>query len=777
MIIWANLGSDVTLTEDNQPRWDPLSTAPYSPPSEFSDQLSNSNSPLYINPDAPNLIFTLPTNASTGISSFAYTIGVRPQDLFSICLILFLAIAGATIVLSLIIWFIDYMVSFVSGMISGSNSGPTTMKLSGTRSPGFSSRDMLDSVPNPNLDENKSLSGRDVPGIIRPPSRFTLTGATTASAPTARKWWRVRTDLSSFHGSVLHGNLVRLLILFHLPITVFSVYQMTLPRSVVSVTSTALAGLSFAVFSILIPVILVVRVRLTTTNKLYDETRTLLSLGPLYNHCRHGSQMFASLFFASSLAFGIVVGAGQKSGTAQAVVILVVEVVSALVTSVWLPWGTGASMGLISFLFCVARIVIAVLLVILSPAISIGQGPAGWVAYGILIILALVYLALVLMFVVKVLEALVRIFGGISFDRSRHVVDSGLLGACGMLGCCGSRRHRRHRRGDRDKAKYKGSQSGARSTHSDVSSYIPPRMPGALDSDSRKGSVHSGPPPSVLKPEHALRPYREESDDETGFIMGAWQPFQTQPSGYIPVKETQPQKTSGFSRVGGGRAHIDSPYAITAGGNQSTTTFPSLERPRGPAFADQSSSTLPRSPVVDNDESPPPSVSSNSAVRSGGTLPPGAMPPFHVRTKSQTAIIEDAGSFAGPSHRQQYSIGTSGAPGRTGRLDSAPPPSSYRRSTAASDDDRSSVDQPKKKPWYMLRRHRPHSSEGYGSRPKDEETPLEPLDVPPPSTTTPGKSFVVIRKPPQGSPARSQQASASGSKPGEPSGDAPATSS
>ncbi len=176
--------------------------------------------------------------------------------------------------------------------------------------------------------------------------------------------------MSSFHGSVLHGNLVRVLVLFHLPVTIFSVYQMTLPKSLASMSSIVLAGLSFTILSILIPAFLVLRVRVTTTSKLYDETRTLLGLGPLYNHYRHGSQMFAGLFFATNVAFGVTIGAGQKSGTAQAVVILVVEVISALVTSVWLPWGIGASMGLISFLFCVARIVIAVLLLILTPAVS-----------------------------------------------------------------------------------------------------------------------------------------------------------------------------------------------------------------------------------------------------------------------------------------------------------------------------------------------------------------------------------------------------------------------
>jgi hypothetical protein len=75
------------------------------------------------------------------------------------------------------------------------------------------------------------------------------------------------------------------------------------------------------------------------------------------------------LFFATNFVFGVTIGCGQKAGTVQAIVILIVEVVSALVTSVWLPWGKGAGMGVISFSFCVARIVVAVLLVILTPTV------------------------------------------------------------------------------------------------------------------------------------------------------------------------------------------------------------------------------------------------------------------------------------------------------------------------------------------------------------------------------------------------------------------------
>ncbi|KAK0207003.1 hypothetical protein DFS33DRAFT_1273351 [Desarmillaria ectypa] len=771
---WATLSYNITLTSGPDHHWDPLSTAPYDPPSFFQTQMSNSSNDLYIDSSIPNVLFTLPANASIGMEAFAYSVGVRPQDLFGICLILCLGIAAATIVLSALLWFIDYLAGFLGGAIGSSHSG---MKhLGGTRSPAFGSKDMLDSsaVANATAEENRSLNGKDTLGIIRPPSRYTL-GSTGATGLSSRKpWWRIRTSLSSFHGSVLHGNLVRILILFHLPVTIFSVYQMTLPRSRASMASIVLAGFSFAVLSVLLPTILVIRVRMTTTSKLYDETRTLLSLGPLYNHYRHGSQMFAGLFFATNVAFGLTIGAGQNSGTAQAIVILVVEVVSALVTSIWLPWGNGASMGLISFLFCVGRIVIAVLLLILTPALSIGAGAGGWVAYGVLVILALVYLALFLMLVVKLVEALVRIFGRVGFERSSHVVDSGLLGACGLAGCCGSRKRRRPRRSNDKKpqsGKVRPRYDNVDSKHihkrdSDISSYLPP---GSLGTPvGGKGSVNSGPPPSVLKPEHALRPYREESDDENGYIMGAWQPFQTKASGYIPVTDTPtkppPPTSSGFSRVGGGRAHIDSPYAIAAGSTinaGSTQTFPSIAQQVSQPNA--SSGSLKR--LEGEDDTP--SLSANMAIRQQqeyhartGSLPPGAMPPFHVRTKSQTAIIEHAGGAnqAGPS----YPTGPAIRPVR----DPTPPPTAFNlrhsNPNPTDDDDGSDTDVPKKKPWYHLRRHRPHSSEGTSStaKPQDEETPP---DLPAASTSAPQRSFVVIRKPQQ-SPVRSQKLS-TGSEP------------
>ncbi|KZT29427.1 hypothetical protein NEOLEDRAFT_1238857 [Neolentinus lepideus HHB14362 ss-1] len=716
---WAMLSYNITLTQgtsDDSIRWNPLSVPPYSPPSNFADQLSDHQSVLFIDADAPNYIFMLPENASNGLESFAYTVGLRPRDLFGVCLSLFLAITAGALVLSLLVWAVDGFAALLTVQRPSSRLGMTA----GTRSPRYSagSKDLLDGIPP--ADEDKSLNGH-----------FLMRGALKG---TGRGWIRkLRPGLSSFHGSVLHGNLVRILMLFHLPVTIFSCYQMTLGRAHASLGSIVLAALSFAVFSVIIPFFLVIRLTMTSTNKLYDETRTLLSFGPLYNHYRHGSQLFACLLFATNLVFGVTIGCGQRSGTAQAIIILVVELGTALATSLWLPWGQGASMGLISFLFCVARIVIAVLLVILTSTVSIGEPAGAWVAYAILFILALVYLAFIMMLVVKLIEAAVRIFGGIGFDRSRHVVDSGLFGACGLLGCCGSRRgHRSHKR-----TRYRAAEVPQQQPEFALA------QPTKLATPSQSQS-HSG-PPSVLRPEHALRPYREDSDDESGYIMGSWQPLTLPRPGYSPVDNQSPSlpetsigtSKSGFARVGGGRAHYDNPYDIASG---STVSFPSLDKGLRGAGG---STHAPGTPKLSEDSPPPtPSIASQprQAVPLVPNLPPGAMPPAHVRTKSQTAIIEDASSYFSPSAASsQPMLGSLSAAVESTRLQPEPQRATHEQEPSYDDDGASEVAQPKKKHWFNLRKPRRYSD---GNPLQLEEGEPIPIGEQPPTS---GRSFVVIR--------------------------------
>lgn len=310
------------------------------------------------------------------------------------------------------------------------------------------------------------------------------------------------------------------------------------------------------------------------------------------------------------------------------------------------------------------------------------------------------------MLIVKVIEGFVRIFAGIGFDKSKHVVDSGLVGVCGLLGCCGGRR-RRH---PSTRRRYRATEV-PRDAASEISSYMPPAA--ILAQKELTPSNHSQ-PPSVLRPEHALQPYREDSDDESGYIMGAWQPFPR--PGYNTVDGSSSTQghpntsaTSGFSRVGGGRATFDTPYAIATG---STLTFPSAH----------SAAPVPpiKSPSSGHEHDLPAAVANvaRQPQQPHLDLPPGAMPP-HNRTRSQSAIVED---FITPS---PY-------------LTPPSPPAavkSSRRASAAAPDESANLLHPRKKPWYHIRRSRRHSDGGATVR--DEHT-ADPAPEP-------ERSFVVIR--------------------------------
>ena len=316
-----------------------------------------------------------------------------------------------------------------------------------------------------------------------------------------------------------------------------------------------------------------------------------------------------------------------------------------------------------------------------------------------------------------------RIAGQIGFDRSRRAVDGGLIGVLSLSGCCGPRSSHERRRYKATEVRHSDTSRDA----PDSSFHTPPNASFAQKPKGSSSSHHSGgPPPSVLRPEHALQPYREDSDDdaESGHIMGAWQPFPGPGSrlSYDRASNTTPPQNSGFSRVGGGRAHYESPYAIAGGASGSSTfTFPSMERRgSGPAPGGSLSKTI-------HDEQLPTPTASMANVRlptlTNSALPPGAMMPH--RTKSQTAII--IGDVAALSATPENI-----------------PPEEERPSTMAKTNNgeskSSDPDQPKKRNWFNIRRNRRHSD---GDRLDSFVGEAEPVGDSSPKDA--GKSFVVIR--------------------------------
>lgn len=320
------------------------------------------------------------------------------------------------------------------------------------------------------------------------------------------------------------------------------------------------------------------------------------------------------------------------------------------------------------------------------------------------------------MLVVKTVEGVVRLTGRAPFEKSTRSADTGLIGALGLVGCLETKSRRRRRREDRGKYQAPTLRHGGTATSSQhmlVGAASPRPASPTLD------------PPSFLRPEQAFQPYKEDNDDETGYIMRAWQPF---PPGHVyqPVDtpgasttaaasvsealptETPTTTTSGFTRVGGGRARFESPFAITTQGAASSALT-----------------------------QPPPQITTP------GSLPPGAkaprVPSSHFRAESQSAIVEHMGPIGRPGSRLSGVISLSDPPvindpNTTGNSTPSPKRGWFGLRSASSSSHDPEVEANATR-WNIFKSSR-GNSEGSGNA----------LDVEPGHEEMGSKSFMVVRK-------------------------------
>lgn len=568
---WSTLLGNVTIVETAGQSHGLLDTNATLPDGDIGMQMGNPTSSLYMNTSQPNTLLNLGSGAD-GMQTFAAVIGLDPSSLFGTCLIVWLAIVAIIVVASAMGWIIDACVEAYyrlqrrkaeeSGEIVGS-SWATEAKRSSVRSPD---------------------------GSLMP-----LT-ASIGGGSRLSKW---RTHFGS-HGRALHGNIVRALALFHLPITIMSSYQLA-KASQHSTTSVALAGLSFAVLSVLAPIYIIVRIARLPVERLNADPHVNLSLGPVYHTFAPGSQLFFSVVFIHHLVVGTAVGAGQASGAAQAILILVAELVAALVWSLWLPWNEGAMMGPITFMTGIFRVITAVLVLLLTSLVGFHKEARGWLSYVILLLQGLFFAAILLVVAVKILEAFVRIAWRVRFDEKTSGRTAGFNGAIRKIrrrklkkqrGGAASRkiqlrpihlnRHRRSTSFGTASTLNIFEKSGAHPGTSGAGLSGPRRS--AYDNYMDKGNGvavtpgHIECPPSGYdqdysqdvrsssRPVSAYLPTlgRANDQDEDGTIMAAMPPLSPTRRGATAARRTTPGADDAqFVRVAGGRATENDPFAAT----------------------------------------------------------------------------------------------------------------------------------------------------------------------------------------------------------------------
>lgn len=406
---WATLTGNVTVIRPSylDGNFNLLNTNATLPSGDVGSQFSNTSSPLYMNEAVQNRLMNL-DGARAGMDAYAHVVGLRPKDLFGTCLSIWFFIIAAIIAISLVAWIVDA-------------AHDTVLRLQKRREDGYN-LEVADATPG--VETKEPLAGS--PDEDRPRSSLSRPGGYRFIGTGGRRLFG--SSNNTFHLRMLHGNILRAVFLFHLPITIFTTFQMA-NADIFSATSVGLAGLAFAFLSVLAPVYTIFCISRAPTAKLYDSIDTLSAFGPLYNTYSPGSQLFCAVDFARTFILGVVIGAGQASGSAQAIIVLVFEIMFALACSLWLPWGEGAMMGPVSFVANVLRIITAVLILLLSPLVDFGRAPIGWITYVILLIQAILYVCAALILVFKIIEGLVRLVGRASFDERASPRTSGLGGA------------------------------------------------------------------------------------------------------------------------------------------------------------------------------------------------------------------------------------------------------------------------------------------------------------------------------------------------------------
>ncbi|KAL8283166.1 hypothetical protein RQP46_005944 [Phenoliferia psychrophenolica] len=629
----------------------------FTPPATYATQMADINSPLYLNSTLPNVLLDLGTSKH-GITKWALAVGVRPDDLWSVCAFTFFVICAATVGFHLIFFAVDSLQKHLNprrgppsrpqdgSTIGGSQGGGPAMSDKSRPSYG-------DSMGGGRVEEGGY--GYDDQGEEEGFSERALYEMRARPEDDYQTW--------ELHSALLQGNLMRLVFLFHLPLTLFSVYEIT--RHEHSTSSFALAVVTLAVVCVVAPAAVVWRVHRTPVRELYTSLPHLLSLGTMYSGYSDECTMFGGVRLVTNLVVGVVVGAAQSAGTAQAAVILLVEVTDTLVTSLWLPWGDNAAMGPLAFVLSISRIIVAVLLVVLSPAVAVSASAAAWLAYIILLMQGLVLVLLFFVLGFKIVELAVRLIGQVPFDESRSARSGGLKGALrkynnaggggkkGRSGGGGGGHRRREveerrRRNLQRQGRMSPSEdtigtqtrmlpgrpthhtAQSRTSSSISSSYAdgynarPQQAPinfgeddgyimSAMSNQSWGGSNSGSSSPGYVKPgSYAGLPPPQVHQQPILRAGPAWgAPVTVVPAPSVPAATTYSSpppaaKSSGFTRVGGGRASSSNPYQLA----NAASAYP------------------------------PYPVSSADLYQSGGASSPGM--PGNPRRMSQSAVIEMA---------------------------------------------------------------------------------------------------------------------------------------
>lgn len=159
---------------------------------------------------------------------------------------------------------------------------------------------------------------------------------------------------------------------------------------------------------------------------LFDDLRTVLMYGALYNTFSDERAPFALVFALLTSIRGLAIGAVQPSGIAQLVILAICEVVFLLMLHAFRPFHAKTSMNIVHTVFTAIRLAIILLMIAFVPSLGVNEGAIGWIGYLILILHGFVLLIFFANALSTMFEVVAR-FAGAGSDAQHGAQRGGLV--------------------------------------------------------------------------------------------------------------------------------------------------------------------------------------------------------------------------------------------------------------------------------------------------------------------------------------------------------------
>ena len=202
------------------------------------------------------------------------------------------------------------------------------------------------------------------------------------------------------------GNVIRITFNYlFLPLTAISFFQLDTAANAPKY-SVALAAV--VIFFLIAFFLWALRVMLTTRPRsyLFEDISTLLLYGPFYNTYTESTVSYSAISVSLNFIRGLAIGAAQRSGIAQIVLLALCEVFTIVTIVTYRPFAKPTVMNIYQTCFAVVRLLTVLLSIGFIPSLHVIEGSRGWIGY---IILALHAVVLVFGFFLNSLQTFIEI--------------------------------------------------------------------------------------------------------------------------------------------------------------------------------------------------------------------------------------------------------------------------------------------------------------------------------------------------------------------------------